>query len=104
LIFARLRSSPLAFARRVSAIPNGAALLDRPPTTMRNSPIPLNPHLPPRLREVCAILAAGLLRLRRRRAEAEARAAAHPSATGEDSLRFPPGQSGHANRRLRRRA
>ena len=28
-----------------------------------------NPHLPPHLREVCALLAAGLLRLRSRTAE-----------------------------------
>jgi len=38
-------------------------------------PGPINPHLPPHLREICAILAAGLVRLRSRSAEQAARAA-----------------------------
>ena len=61
-----------------------------------------NPHLPPHLREVCALLAAGLLRLRSRTAEDLARdAALQARDLGESSLHLPPDQSGHAtpNRR-----
>ena len=61
-----------------------------------------NPHLPPHLREVCALLAAGLLRLRRRTAEDLARdAPLHARDLGESSLHTPADQSGHAtpNRR-----
>ena len=36
---------------------------------------PINPHLPPHLREICAILAAGLVRLRSRSVEQAARVA-----------------------------
>ena len=60
------------------------------------------PHLPPHLREVCALLAAGLLRLRARTAEDLARdAALHARDLGESSLHTPADQSGHAtpNRR-----
>ncbi len=60
-----------------------------------------NPHLPPHLREVCALLAAGLLRLRGRTAESLARDALHARDRAEISLRFREDQSGHAtpNRR-----
>ncbi len=61
-----------------------------------------NPHLPPHLREVCALLAAGLVRLRARTAEDLARdAALHARDLGESSLHTPADQSGHAtpNRR-----
>ncbi len=64
-----------------------------------------NPHLSPHLREVCALLAAGLLRLRGRTAEDLARdaalAALHAREPGESSLHSPADQSGHAtpNRR-----
>ncbi len=61
-----------------------------------------NPHLPPHLREVCALLAAGLLRLRGRTAEdLERDAALHARGLGESSVHLPGGQSGHAtpNRR-----
>ena len=61
-----------------------------------------NLHLPPHLREVCALLAAGLLRLRGRAAEDLARdAALHARDLGESSLHSPPDQSGDAtpNRR-----
>ena len=47
-----------------------------------------NPHLPPHLREVCAILAAGLVRLRSRAAEDLARDAAQARDLGESSLHF----------------
>ena len=58
-----------------------------------------NPHLPPHLREVCSILAAGLLRLRSRAAEEAAREAAD---RGEQRLHFPAPQRPHANRNNRR--
>ena len=56
-----------------------------------------NPHLPPHLREVCAILAAGLMRLRCRTAEDFARDAAQAAADGESSLHFTADQSVHAD-------
>ena len=65
---------------------------------------PANSHLPPHLRETCAILAAGLVRLRRHTAEELARDAAEAADQGESSLRFPAHQSGHANRTNRRLA
>ena len=67
---------------------------------MPPSAIP-NPHLPPHLREVCSILAAGLLRLRSRAAEDDAREAADQ---GERLLHFPAPQRLHANRTNRRPA
>ncbi len=64
-------------------------------------PAVTNAHLPPHLREVCAVLAAGLLRLHRRAAEDNARDGAQASERGESSLHFPGHQSGHVNRRTR---
>ena len=55
-----------------------------------------NPHLPPHLREVCALLASGLLRLRCRTAEEPALNAALAGDRGESSLHFTAHQSGHA--------
>lgn len=63
-----------------------------------------NPHLPPHLREVCAILARGLLRLRSRSAEECARDAAKAGDLGEFRLRVLPHQRGHATRTNRRDA
>jgi hypothetical protein len=60
-----------------------------------------NTHLPPHLREVCALLARGLLRLRSRMADEAARQTDDP---GDNSLRDPAPQRGHANPTLRRRA
>jgi hypothetical protein len=60
-----------------------------------------NPHLPPHLREVCTILAAGLLRLHSRTAEEIERGV---SDGGESSLHFPARQSVCANRTNRRPA
>ena len=61
-----------------------------------------NPRLPPHLREVCALLAAGLLRLRNRAAEDLVRdTALHARDLGEYSLHSPPGQSGHATPKRR---
>ena len=60
-----------------------------------------NPHLPSHLREVCSILAAGLLRLRSRAAEEAAREAAD---RGDRLLHFPAPQRLHANRTNRRPA
>ena len=61
------------------------------------SPI-VNGHLPPHLREVCAILVAGLLRLRSRNAEECARDAAETGDHGKFRLHFLPHQRGHATR------
>jgi hypothetical protein len=58
-------------------------------------------QLPPHLREVCTILATGLVRLRRRTAEDLARDAARAGAGGESSLHYTAGQSVHANPRER---
>ena len=63
-----------------------------------------NPHLAPHLREVCAILSAGLVRHRRRTAEDFARDAADPGPDGETSLHFTAHQSGHADANRRRHA
>jgi hypothetical protein len=60
-----------------------------------------NHHLPPHLREVCGILAAGLLRLRSRAAEEAAR---ETSDQGERGLHFPAPQRLDANRTDRRPA
>ena len=62
---------------------------------------PTNPGFSPYLREVCAILAAGLLRLRSRAAEEAAREAVDQ---GERLLPFPVPQRVHANRTKRRLA
>jgi hypothetical protein len=56
------------------------------------SPTGPSPHLPPHLREVCDILARGLLRLRSRTAEDFARDATDQ---GESSLHFTAHQSVH---------
>jgi hypothetical protein len=60
-----------------------------------------NTHLPPHLREVCDILARGLVRLRSR---AAAREAPLPAASGEIRLHFPAPQRPDANRTNRRNA
>ena len=58
-------------------------------------PLPdTNPHLPPHLREVCDILARGLLRLRSRAAAREAPA---PLDTGDIRLHFQAPQRRYAN-------
>ena len=64
-------------------------------------PNPTNHHLPPHLREVCDLLARGLLRLRSRAAEEAAR---HAADRGERLLHFPAAQRRHANRTTRRDA
>ena len=61
-------------------------------------------HLPPHLRELCSILAAGTVRLRRRTAEELARDAALPGPDGETSLHSSAHQSGHADTQRRRHA
>jgi hypothetical protein len=53
---------------------------------------PANPHLPPHLREVCSILARGLLRLRSRAAEELARDATTTRDQRDVPLHFPPRQ------------
>jgi hypothetical protein len=63
-----------------------------------------NPCLPPHLRQVCDILAAGLVRLRGHTAEDRARDAARAGGEAESSLHFLARQSGHANPPSRRTA
>lgn len=58
-----------------------------------------NSHLPPHLREVCAILAAGLLRLRSRAAEDLARDAEEAGGVGDVRLHSTARQRRHANPR-----
>ena len=62
---------------------------------------PPNLHLPLHLREVCAILARGLVRLRSRDADELARQTHDP---GDNSLRDTARQRRHANPKPRRRA
>ena len=64
----------------------------------------VNAHLPPHLRDVCAILAAGLLRLRSCTAEECARDAPETGDYGEFRLHVPPHQRGRATRTNRREA
>jgi hypothetical protein len=56
-----------------------------------------NPHLPPHLREVCAILAAGMVRLRSRAAEDLARDADQARGCGDIRLPSTARQRRHAN-------
>ena len=60
-------------------------------------PNPTNHHLPPHLREVCRILATGLVRLRSRAAEDHARDAARVEAHGDIRLHSTGKQRLHAN-------
>jgi hypothetical protein len=68
------------------------------------SPAPKLAHLPPHLREVCTILAGGLVRLRQRTTEDLARDSANYAGGGESSLHFNADQSVCANRTNRRRS
>lgn len=64
----------------------------------KHSPkLPANPQLPPHLREVCSILAAGLVRLRSRAAEDLARDAAQVGEGGDILLHSTAWQRLHAN-------
>jgi hypothetical protein len=65
---------------------------------------PANGYLPPHLREVCAILAAGLLRLRSRAAEDLARDAEEARGAGDVRLHSTARQRRHANPTRRREA
>ena len=60
-------------------------------------PSPINAHLPPHLREVCSILAAGLVRLRSRAAEDLARDAGKVGEGGDIRLHSTAWQRLHAN-------
>ena len=64
-------------------------------------PSPINSHLPPHLREVCDLLARGVVRLRRRAAEEFVQDAGEQ---GERGLHFPAPQRLHASRTNRRSA
>jgi len=59
--------------------------------------LPSNSHLPPHLREVCDLLARGLLRLRSRAAEDLARDAQEAREAGEVRLHSTARQRRHAN-------
>ena len=61
---------------------------------MKPAPAPPNPHLPPNLREVCEILARGLLRLRSRGALVESAETAEPR---DIRLHFQAPQRRYAN-------
>lgn len=61
-------------------------------------------RLPPHLRELCSILADGIVRLRCRTAEELARDAGLPGPDGETLLHFTARQSGHADTTRRRHA
>ena len=61
-------------------------------------------HLPPHLREICEILAAGLVRLRSHTAEQPTDDPTDTRLEAESSLHFRANQSGHANPRYRRAA
>ena len=63
-----------------------------------------NLHLAPHLRELCSILAGGIVRLRCRTAEELAADAARLGPGGETSLHFTAHQSGHADDHRRRHA
>ncbi len=58
-----------------------------------------NPYLPPHLREVCAILAKGLVRLRSRDAEEATQDAAEARGSGEVHLHSTAHQRLHASPR-----
>ena len=60
-------------------------------------PNPINVHLHPHLREVCSILAAGLVRLRSRATEDLARDAAQVGKGGDIRLHSTAWQRLHAN-------
>jgi hypothetical protein len=62
-------------------------------------PLPnsINGHLPPHLREVCGILARGLVRLRSRAAEDDARDARQVREDGDIRLHSTAWQRLHAN-------
>jgi hypothetical protein len=62
-------------------------------------PQPINSHLPPHLREVCALLARGLVRLRSRAAEELARDAEEARGCGDVRLHSTARQRLHANPR-----
>ena len=63
-----------------------------------------NPYLAPHLRELCSILATGIMRLQCRTAQDFARDTADPGPDGETSLHFTAHQSGHADANRRRHA
>ena len=64
---------------------------------MRTGSTLTNAHLPPHLREVCGILAAGLVRLRSRAAEADVQNTDQARGLGEVRLHSTAHQRLHAN-------
>jgi hypothetical protein len=67
--------------------------------SLRSDPSTINQHLPPHLREVCDLLARGLLRLRSRAAEELARDAEKARGSEEVRLHSTARQRRHANPR-----
>ena len=65
----------------------------------RRDPLPANLHLSPHLREVCDLLARGLLRLRSRNAEDLARDAEEVRGVGDIRLHSTARQRRHVNPR-----
>ena len=64
---------------------------------MRTGPTLTNAHLPPHLREVCGILAAGLVRLRSHDAEDDVQNSDQARGAGEVRLHSTAHQRRHAN-------
>lgn len=64
---------------------------------VKSPPNPINPHLPPHLREVCDLLASGLVRLRSRIAEDHVKNARQVGEGGEICLHSTAWQRLHAN-------
>ena len=64
---------------------------------MRTGSTLTNAYLPPHLREVCSILAAGLLRLRSRAAEDDVQNTDQARGLGEVRLHFTAHERRHAN-------
>ena len=78
--------------------------LHRPILPANMTALTPNLHLPPHLRELCSILATGIVRLRCRTAEDLARDGGQVGPDGETSLHFTAHQSGHADAPSRRHA
>jgi hypothetical protein len=96
-LFARLLFSSRQFAKRLFWLSKSAGqgnLACEPTMPSPSSDPAALQHLPPHLREVCDLLARGLLRLRSRAAEEAGRDAA---ATGDIRLHSTARQRRHAN-------
>ena len=93
--------APRAGKEKHCALPIQIFLIAGGGAVLMNKPSSALAHLPPHLREICTILAAGLMRLRSRTEDDIAR---DLKVYGESSLHFRTDLSGHANRTNRRPA